>query len=195
MKHFSDEFVAVFNSSESDRQQAKEDFIGKFGPEKFRVAIKPYLQKGIMSIFNDDANIYTKYYVERIAQYSDDREYKRSVAYKHLPHDQGSKAKSLMMIKDDIPNKDYIKLQSLYGWLKQMKLRPRIVEIVRFDTFYSITIQTQKTHRQAETTQQDFFDMGFDSATYYMNEKIEVGLNLKRISKGTGAYETILKRQ
>ena len=58
---------AVFNCHcNNARERAKELFIARFGITKWAEKIKPFHDKGIMSIFNEKPNKYTQWYVDTI---------------------------------------------------------------------------------------------------------------------------------
>lgn len=61
------DYFAVFNSIAADTDKAKWAFKLQFGKDAYREQIKPYLKKGIMSIFKDDPNEYTLWYVRYLA--------------------------------------------------------------------------------------------------------------------------------
>lgn len=62
-----DDYIAVFNSWEKDRDKARKLFRDKFGKEEYVKQIKPFFKKGLMSIFQTPPNKYTKWYVKTLA--------------------------------------------------------------------------------------------------------------------------------
>lgn len=63
-------YVAVFNCHINNaKSKADKAFIKRFDKDVFNKEIKPFLDKGIMSIFKQAPNDYTKVYVEFIALY------------------------------------------------------------------------------------------------------------------------------
>jgi hypothetical protein len=68
-----DIYFATFNCTKPDLAKAKRAFGRKFGAGSFKTWIQPYLDKGIMSIFKDSPNKYTKFYVETLARYVNER--------------------------------------------------------------------------------------------------------------------------
>lgn len=61
------DYFATFNCRDEDQKKAKDEFIDAFDKETYTEKIKPYLKKGIMSIFEDESTPETMYYVKRLA--------------------------------------------------------------------------------------------------------------------------------
>ena len=65
-----DVYTAVFNCHvNAAHERAVQAFIDTYGTKRFEQYIEPYLNQGIMSIFNDPPNRYTKFfcfYIKRV---------------------------------------------------------------------------------------------------------------------------------
>jgi hypothetical protein len=62
-----DDRIAVFNYKEQDLSEAKEKYFSKYGEIHFDETIQPYIDNGIMSIFDDTASDYTIFFVRALA--------------------------------------------------------------------------------------------------------------------------------
>jgi len=51
------------------KDRAIASFIRKFGYDTFRKKLEPFLDKGIMSIFDEKPNKHTKFFVQRITRF------------------------------------------------------------------------------------------------------------------------------
>lgn len=71
LKHFSDCHFAFFNQRESDFENAKENFIAEFSKEVFDKEIQPFVDKGIMSIFEAKPNDHSRWFVYEVSKLSD----------------------------------------------------------------------------------------------------------------------------
>lgn len=67
---------ALFNCHLNDAEnRANAAFVKRFGQDAFDENIQPFLNKGIMAIFNEPPNKHTKWYVETVAVFvNEDRE-------------------------------------------------------------------------------------------------------------------------
>ena len=68
-----DIYFSTFNCHINNaKKRAIKKFKKKFGKTVFQKEIKPYLEKGIMSIFQENPNYYTEWFVKKIAKYVND---------------------------------------------------------------------------------------------------------------------------
>jgi len=68
-KQQTDDFTAVFNCREEELKKAKKQYIKVMGEKSFNKVIQPYIDKGIMSIFEDNPTKETAYYVVTLSYY------------------------------------------------------------------------------------------------------------------------------
>ena len=68
-----DIYFATFNCDKQDLDKARRAFGRKFGKGAYANWIKPYIDKGIMSIFQDPPNTYTRFYVETLTMCVNER--------------------------------------------------------------------------------------------------------------------------
>jgi hypothetical protein len=62
-----DAYFALFNGHINDASdKAERSFKKKFGVKEWDKHIQPYIDEGVMSIFDDSPNKYTAFYVERV---------------------------------------------------------------------------------------------------------------------------------
>jgi hypothetical protein len=61
-------YINVFNCNDYSLRVGREEFCAKFGKETFVKEIKPFLKKGIMSIFAEDPNEHTLFYAKAVAK-------------------------------------------------------------------------------------------------------------------------------
>jgi hypothetical protein len=73
-------YFAVFNCHVNRAQgRATRAFKRKFGPEPFEKNIRPRLKEGIMSIFQNRPNRWTRWYVAKITEFvNEDRKQRES---------------------------------------------------------------------------------------------------------------------
>ena len=173
-----DKYILFFNQKPESANKAKIDFINEFGKERFMKEIQPFIDKGIMSIFAAKPNKYTTYYVNRVANYQQKYNDTQENFYKSVEYDLSNKsqAKSLISVRNEGMPEEVKKFDKLYIWLKENGYKPRIHMVNDIGYFYSITIQLPYTHQQLGTTQNVFFRVGFNSASYLTNEKIQLGI-------------------
>jgi len=169
-----------FNQSSNDAKLGKDDFVDMFSIQEFNKEIQPFINKGVMSIFNVKPNKYTLFYVKKVSIYAKDREHRQDTAYRKFDFSKGSNAESLKPVRLFGVREEIRKLDALYNHLKKKGYKPRIYEVSDVGNFYSIEISLPYTHRQLRTSQQVFFNLGFGSATYRPNEKIKVGLFVQK---------------
>lgn len=72
-----DMHFAVFNIRDEDKKRANAGFIMRFGQEIFDKEILPIHKAGIMSIFHNPPNQWTRWYAEIVAFLVNDRIYNR----------------------------------------------------------------------------------------------------------------------
>jgi len=182
MKYYSNKFIAVFNSSQSNFRLAKAKYIKKFGKANFEKYIKPYIDEGIMSIFTAKPNRYTKTYVMILAAVSDESAYRRKMHWNSIAMSKykGPDKKYIPKMRKDVTADEYQRFHTLYMWLKERKLGPKIIKITEFDTFYSIDILCNKSRKSARLSQNQLFRLGFNSVSYKHTEKLKVGINIKK---------------
>jgi hypothetical protein len=73
LKHFDNTYFAFFNQHDIDFKSAKENFIKEFSEEDFKKEIQPFVDKGIMSIFQVKPNDQRRWFVYEVAKLADER--------------------------------------------------------------------------------------------------------------------------
>jgi polysaccharide pyruvyl transferase WcaK-like protein len=73
LKHFDDCYFAFFNQHDIDFQNAKQNFIKEFSKEDFKKEIQPFVDEGIMSIFQTKPNDKTRWFVYEVSKEADQR--------------------------------------------------------------------------------------------------------------------------
>lgn len=70
-----DSYTATFNSDDEDMAKAKEKFIKTYDEKSFNENIQPYIDKGLMSIFNTEPTNEIGYYLVNLTYYVNVRLY------------------------------------------------------------------------------------------------------------------------
>ena len=69
-----DGYFAVFNGHKNNAdKRARADMIKKFGKQRYAEEFKPLVKQGIMSIFDTRPTAITKYYVDRVTKYVNEK--------------------------------------------------------------------------------------------------------------------------
>lgn len=177
------DYVVFFNQNEEARKKAKDDFIKKYDIITFNNEIQPYINKGIMSIFDEKPNKYIKYYFFSVVNHQRALSKAEDNFHKTVKVDSSnfSQADSIQRLRKVGVKEEIKKFDRLYAYLKMKGFKPRIKKVHKVTNFYSVVISLPYTHKQLHTDQQFFFSKGFTSATYHSNEKIELGIYVHEV--------------
>jgi len=68
-------YLSVFNQHLNDAAElTRADFIEIFGQEDWDREMQPFVDKGVMSLFQEEPNPYTKFYVKTVTKYVNEGE-------------------------------------------------------------------------------------------------------------------------